>query len=56
MLSDTTAMAEAWSALSTKFNLMHSKRAFVHWQLDEGMGKDKFSEASGLGVLPSVGL
>jgi tubulin alpha len=45
MLSNTTAIAEAWSALSQKFDLMYSKRAFVHWYVGEGMEEGEFSEA-----------
>ena len=45
MLSNTTAISEAWSALSTKFDLMYSKRAFVHWYVGEGMEEGEFSEA-----------
>jgi tubulin alpha len=45
MLSNTTSIAEAWSSLSAKFDLMHSKRAFVHWYVGEGMEEGEFSEA-----------
>lgn len=31
MLSNTTAISEAWERLSYKFDLMFDKRAFVHW-------------------------
>jgi tubulin alpha len=31
MLSNTTAIAEAWGRLDHKFDLMYAKRAFVHW-------------------------
>ncbi len=31
MLSNTTAIAEAWSRLDHKFDLMFARRAFVHW-------------------------
>jgi tubulin alpha len=31
MLSNTTAIADAWSRLNHKFDLMYNKRAFVHW-------------------------
>uniref|UniRef100_F1LFR0 Tubulin alpha-1 chain n=1 Tax=Ascaris suum TaxID=6253 RepID=F1LFR0_ASCSU len=36
MLSNTTAIAEAWARLDHKFDLMYSKRAFVHWYVGEG--------------------
>lgn len=31
MLANTTAIAEAWTRLNRKFDLMFGKRAFVHW-------------------------
>ena len=37
--------SEAWSALSHKFDLMYSKRAFVHWYVGEGMEEGEFAEA-----------
>uniref|UniRef100_A0A0N4ZSE8 Tubulin alpha chain n=1 Tax=Parastrongyloides trichosuri TaxID=131310 RepID=A0A0N4ZSE8_PARTI len=45
MLSNTTAIAEAWSRLNNKFDLMYAKRAFVHWYVGEGMEEGEFSEA-----------
>ncbi|GMR40821.1 hypothetical protein PMAYCL1PPCAC_11016, partial [Pristionchus mayeri] len=41
MLSNTTAIAEAWARLDHKFDLM----AFVHWYVGEGMEEGEFSEA-----------
>lgn len=45
LLSNTTAIAEAWQRLNQKFDLMFSKRAFVHWYVGEGMEEGEFTEA-----------
>ncbi|KAB0346021.1 hypothetical protein FD755_024330 [Muntiacus reevesi] len=45
MLSNTTAIAEAWARLDHKFDLMYAKRAFVHWYVGEDMEEGEFSEA-----------
>ncbi|XP_008837629.1 tubulin alpha chain-like [Nannospalax galili] len=45
MLSNTTAIAEAWARLNHKFDLMYTKCVFVHWYVGEGMEEGEFSEA-----------
>lgn len=54
MLSNTTAIAEVFQRIDSKFDLMYAKRAFVHWFglerfdvrfVGEGMEEGEFSEA-----------
>lgn len=45
LMSNTTAIADAWTGLCRKFDLMFKKRAFVHWYESEGMEKSEFVEA-----------
>jgi len=45
MMSNTTAIASAWTRLCQKFDLMFRKRAFIHWYESEGMEKDDFNQA-----------
>ncbi|KAM7322034.1 hypothetical protein ACRRTK_018875 [Alexandromys fortis] len=45
LLSNSTAIAEAWAHLDHKFDLMYAKHAFVYWDVAEGMEEGEFSEA-----------
>ncbi|CAE8724174.1 unnamed protein product [Polarella glacialis] len=45
MISNSTAIAEVFSRCDHKFDLMYSKRAFVHHYVGEGMEEGEFSEA-----------
>ncbi|GFR65370.1 tubulin alpha chain [Elysia marginata] len=45
MLSNTTAIAEAWARLNKKFDLMYSKKELVHLYTSEGMEEGEFAAA-----------
>ncbi|EGZ11435.1 hypothetical protein PHYSODRAFT_338144 [Phytophthora sojae] len=45
MISNTSAIAEVFSRIDHKFDLMYAKRAFVHWFVGEGMEEGEFTEA-----------
>ncbi|CDY46272.1 BnaC05g50610D [Brassica napus] len=45
MISNSTSVAEVFSRIDHKFDLMYAKRAFFHWYVGEGMEEGEFSEA-----------
>jgi tubulin alpha len=45
MLANTTAVREAWDRIDRKFDLLWSRRAFVHWYEAEGLELETFREA-----------
>ena len=45
MISNSTAIAEVFSRLDHKFDLMYAKRVFVHWYVGAGMDGGEFPEA-----------
>jgi tubulin alpha len=44
-ICNNTAVSEVFSRLNAQFDSMHSKRAFLHWYLREGMEEGEFVEA-----------
>jgi len=45
MISNSTAVAEVFSRIDHKFDMMFAKRAFVYWYVGEGMEEAEFHEA-----------
>jgi len=46
MLSNSTVLEQSFNSLMTKFAMLHSRRAFVHWYVGEGMEESELVEAS----------
>lgn len=44
-ICNSTSIAEVWSRVNYKFDLMFAKRAFAHWYLGEGMDEQEFVDA-----------
>lgn len=45
MLSNSTAIRDAWARLTHKYDMMYKKRAFVHHYVGEGMEEGELEEA-----------
>ena len=45
MLANTSAISNTFAKITTKFDLLFAKRAFVHWFVSEGMEEGEFPEA-----------
>lgn len=45
LLANSTAISSVWAAVGTKFDMLFSKRCFVHWFLNEGLEEAEMSEA-----------
>ena len=45
VIANNTAIAEVLSHIQLKFDVVYTKRDFLHWYVSEGMEKGDFSEA-----------
>jgi hypothetical protein len=45
MCANNTSIAEVFSRINHKFDLLHARRAFIYWFIGEGMEEGEFSES-----------
>ncbi|VDP68237.1 unnamed protein product [Echinostoma caproni] len=45
MLANSTAISSVWASVGAKFDMMFSRRCFVHWFLNEGLEEAELKEA-----------
>lgn len=45
MIANSTPIAEIFSRIDHKFDLLYMKKGFVHWYRREGMEEEEFIEA-----------
>lgn len=45
LLANSTAVAQSFSSIDKKFDLMYAKRAFVHWMVGEGLEESELATA-----------
>jgi len=45
MIGNNTQITDVFTRIDKKFDMMHERRAFVHWFIQEGMEEGEFSDA-----------
>ncbi|VEL16452.1 unnamed protein product [Protopolystoma xenopodis] len=45
LLANSTAIRTVWASVGAKYDMLYSRRAFVHWFVGEGMEEGEMTEA-----------
>ena len=45
MISNCTSIKDVFSNINHKFDLLYSKKAYLHWFISEGMEESEFTNA-----------